>query len=299
MSDERRDDEEQRPPHVPDPTAMSGNLDTSGTTGGGGDSELRNLAPIFDVAEAQDLTYAGRAMDPNDHEVPADHVQTSPGFTVVQGDPEADKARVRQRGEEARERLRANAMERHLERQGPVSDRRREEDERAWAASVSSLGPAIVITERELGYAPPPPASVIDNRPEDERSPEGVPSADGTVEHESVRPGESGYPPEGDPLREQLEDVSPGAQEPTEPDAAPKPDPASTEPSEPASEPPAPQGEGSEPAPESKVVVPNKASSKQEWVEWAVACGADRNWANEQTRLKLISEYAKLRPNER
>jgi hypothetical protein len=304
-----------RPRHVPDPTAMTGNLDTSGTGGAGGHSELRNIAPIFDVAEAHDMAYAARAVDPNDDSASSDHVTVSTGLSVVQGDPEGDRQRVTDRAARAQERLKDNPLGRNLDDHGTYVHDRRARDERAWQASVSDMGPATVIGPQELGEAPAAPNSVIDNRPEDERSPEGVPTQEGAREeddadreHERLEAEQAQGVQENrermneqeaeqatadadaqEPVTVQGEDVQPEAPEET-------PEPAS----EPESEPEAPGPKSEEPhAPTSDVKAPNKASSKTEWVEWAVACGADREEASNMTRLELISNYSKLRPNER
>jgi hypothetical protein len=272
-------EEASRPVHVPDPTAMMGNLDTSGTGGAGGHTELRNLAPIFAVAEARDLAYAARAVDPNDPDVPADHVQLSTGLSVVQGDPEGDRQRVTQRAQEARQRLDGSPLGQNLNDQGEYVDHRQEHAERAWAASVSDMGPATVIGPAELGQVPVAPDSVIDNRPEDERSPEGVPTASA--------PATEAETPETPP--ETVSDPEAPVQEQPEPEVVPEPEPE-----------PEVMAAPDEPhAPEGDVKAPNKASSKTEWVEWAVACGASPEEAQEMTRLQLISKYAKLRPNER
>jgi hypothetical protein len=55
--------------HVPDPTAVTGTLDTSGTAGAA-DSRIENTTPVFEAAKAQDLQYAALAVDPEHPEVP-------------------------------------------------------------------------------------------------------------------------------------------------------------------------------------------------------------------------------------
>lgn len=53
---------------VPDPTAVFGTLETSGTAGG--DNErAEKVTPIFEAAKANDLAYAKRAVDPDDTDV--------------------------------------------------------------------------------------------------------------------------------------------------------------------------------------------------------------------------------------
>lgn len=91
-----------------DPTAMSGTFDTT-DTGAGHHTKVENLAPIFEVARAHDLAYARRALDPDDDEVSAEHVQVSQGVSVVQGDPDAERDRVLRRAEKAQE----NVQKRH------------------------------------------------------------------------------------------------------------------------------------------------------------------------------------------
>jgi hypothetical protein len=169
----------------------------------------------------------------------------------------------------------------NLTDQGEYVDHRREHAERAWAASVSDMGPATVIGPQALGEVPAAPASVIDNRPEDERrSPEGVPSTSAPATE----------PETPDMAEEGVTEPQAAVQEP-EPEVSPEPEPEVL---------PAPEESSTEPhAPEGDVKAPNKASSKVEWVEWAVACGANREEAQEMTRLELITKYAKLRPNER
>jgi len=54
--------------HVPDPTHVYGTLDTSGTAGGNHE-KLELISPVFDVAKAQDVAFAARAVDPDDDEV--------------------------------------------------------------------------------------------------------------------------------------------------------------------------------------------------------------------------------------
>jgi hypothetical protein len=308
-----------RPAHVPDPTAMTGNLDTSGTGGAGGHSELRNIAPIFAVAEAHDMAYAARAVDPNDDEVPSDHVTVSTGLSVVQGDPEGDRQRVTERAARAQERLRDDPLGRNLDDRGTYVHDRRARDERAWQASVTDMGPATVIGPQELGEAPVAPNSVIDNRPEEEqRAPEGVVTQEGAREdddtareHERLEAEQAqGVQENRERMNEQgaeqatadvdaqeavtVQGGQEAAETPTEsPEAASEAKGDAEE-----AETPGPKSEELH-APEGDVKAPNKASSKTEWVEWATACGADRDEASSMTRLELISKYSKLRPNER
>lgn len=288
MADEQPQDEgveqEARLPHVPDPTAMAGTLDTSGTGGGGGHSELRNLAPIFAVAEAHDMRFAARAVDPNDPEVPADLVQVSQGFSVVQGDPEGDRQRVTQKAAEAQERLSDRPLGRILGEDGQIHYDRRERDERSWASSVAGLGAPVVVGAPELGEVVTP----LPDRQEVEEAQEvqDAPMEDQTPETELDEEGPEGAQAPMAPTAAPSEGVSP--EEPEE--AVSDPQEAEQTPSE---------DEQASPAPDKDVKPPNRASSKQEWVEWAVACGAQRKEADGKTRLQLMDEYAKFRPNER
>lgn len=87
-----------------DPTAMSGTFDTT-DTGAGHHTKVENLAPIFEVARAHDLAYARRALDPDDEEVSAEHVQVSQGVSMVQGDPDAERQRVLDRANKSRDKV--------------------------------------------------------------------------------------------------------------------------------------------------------------------------------------------------
>jgi predicted dinucleotide-binding enzyme len=85
---------------VPDPTHQYGTVDTSGTAGVA-DSRIEEVTPIFEVAKAQDRIMAARALDPDDPDVPESLVVLPQGTTIVQGDPEAARERVRSLAEEA------------------------------------------------------------------------------------------------------------------------------------------------------------------------------------------------------
>lgn len=127
------------PGSVMDHTAMLGTLDTTETGGTYGPSALMHLAPIFRVSAAHDLAVAARAMDPDDPEVPEEHVQVSSGLTVVQGDPEGQKRRVADAARRAQERLGQDFDPQYV----PPVDRTTEA-ERAWAASVAGMRPTMV-----------------------------------------------------------------------------------------------------------------------------------------------------------
>ena len=66
------------PDHVPDPTDMLATLDTSGT-GGHANESLDETTNVFQVARAQDLDTARRALDPDDPSVSQSLVILPPG----------------------------------------------------------------------------------------------------------------------------------------------------------------------------------------------------------------------------
>lgn len=85
----------------PEPWAVTGNLDTTEAGGMGGFAHsVEKIAPIFQRAAEEDIAYALRALDPEDTEVrEEDHVQTTPGITVVRGDPDEQRARIHKRAQ--------------------------------------------------------------------------------------------------------------------------------------------------------------------------------------------------------
>lgn len=85
--------------HVPHPTHQTGTLDTSGTSGVA-DSNLREVTPIFDVAEKQDIEVAARALDPDDP-TPSHMVVLPQGAQIQHSDPEAAKERVLAKAEKS------------------------------------------------------------------------------------------------------------------------------------------------------------------------------------------------------
>lgn len=69
---------------VPDPMAVTGTVDTSGTAGNAGGS-VDEASSIFAVARAQTLRQAARALDPADTDVPAELVTLPTGAVTVTG----------------------------------------------------------------------------------------------------------------------------------------------------------------------------------------------------------------------
>jgi hypothetical protein len=267
--------------HVPDHTAMSGTLDTTDTAGPGGHAKLENLAPIFRVARAHDLAYAARAVDPNDTEVSEDAVQLSTGLSVVQGDPEADKKRVAESADEAQRRLDPGYSNAFDEDRRFTYDRR-VADERSWAVRVADMDAAQVVGGNEYRPVAPPEEAPEEPAQEDKTNPEVR-----QEEKQAATEGESAETPSESPQEpaEEPEEVPP-TQEPT-----PEP--------EPVQEPQTPAAEPEYKTPDGDVKAPNKASSKTEWVDWAVACGAPRDAAEAQSRLQLITQFGKYRPTEK
>lgn len=74
----------ERDDYVPNPFFQSGQVDTTDTAGTANNS-IREVSPIFDVARAQNLRNAARALDPNDDGVPAELVVLPQGTVTVQG----------------------------------------------------------------------------------------------------------------------------------------------------------------------------------------------------------------------
>lgn len=68
------------PNFVPDATAATGTLDTSGTAGAE-DSRIENTTPVFDAAKAQDLQYAKGVVE-GDIDDPGAVVNEGGGVTV-------------------------------------------------------------------------------------------------------------------------------------------------------------------------------------------------------------------------
>lgn len=134
-----------------DPAAMTGTYETSDTAGPSARfGRIEDTSPIFDIARANDLAYALRAMNPDDELIPQNLVQTSPGLTVNRGDPQGDQDRIRAAA--------ARNMH-HLIRQGytilpdgtPVPPPR--DDAHSWRNQAASLGPAVNVPSERTGAA--------------------------------------------------------------------------------------------------------------------------------------------------
>lgn len=74
---------ENNPNHKPDPFFQTGTLDTS-DTGGTAQNSIRDVSPVFDIARAQNLQAAARALDPDDP-TPAELVILPQGEVTVTG----------------------------------------------------------------------------------------------------------------------------------------------------------------------------------------------------------------------
>lgn len=129
---------------APDPAAMTGTYDTSETAGPNAPhTELRGVTAAFDMARVTDLTWALRAMDPEDEAVSPNVVQTSPGLTVNRGDPGEDRRRVTAAADRARQALEAAGLE-----VDPVTGRVQSRDHEApWMRHPTGMGPMVTVDE--------------------------------------------------------------------------------------------------------------------------------------------------------
>lgn len=80
----------ERDDFLPNPTDQFGTVDTSGTAGAA-HSKIEEVTPVFDVAKAQNLATAARALDPDDPDVHESLVTMPQGQTLVVADPEKIK----------------------------------------------------------------------------------------------------------------------------------------------------------------------------------------------------------------
>jgi hypothetical protein len=278
--------------HVPDHTAMMGTLDTTGTGGSGGHSDLENLAPIFRVAKAHDLAYARRAVDPDDPDVSEDLVTLSTGISIVQGDPEGDRQRVTQAADDAEGELNTYGYRGNFDSQQGIVHDRSAQAEQAWASSVSDMSAALVIGGNQVQPIAPQ-EETPEPEAEDKTNPEVRQEEKQAARSESSE-GESAQTPSPEPEEPADGLVNPETTEdPQEPEKTPE------EPQEPKQEPTPAEPKSELKTPEGNVKPPNKASSKTEWVDWAQACGADRTKAESMSRLQLITEFGKYRPTEK
>jgi hypothetical protein len=134
-----------------DPAAMTGTYETSDTAGPDARfGRIEDTSPIFDIARANDLAWALRAMNPADEAVSQNLVQTSPGLTVNRGDPQGDQDRIRAAA--------ARSLH-HLLKQGytirpdgtPVPPPRN--DGQSWRNMAASMGVAISVDHTPTGAA--------------------------------------------------------------------------------------------------------------------------------------------------
>ena len=131
--------------HAPDPSLLTGNYDTSETAGPGAPhTDIRGVTAAFDVARAGDLAWALRAMNPDDEDVSANVVTTSPGLTVNRGDPDGDRRRVAASAERARQALEAAGY--MVDPQtGAVRFR---DHSTPWMNHAANLGPMVTVEEQ-------------------------------------------------------------------------------------------------------------------------------------------------------
>jgi hypothetical protein len=135
----------------PDASAHTGTYDTTDTAGPSARyGHVEDTSTVFDIARANDLAWALRAMNDDDPAVPFNLVQTSPGLTVNRGDPSADKDRITAAAARTRH---------HLERLGwtfdehgtPVAMPRDYGD--SFRNAAVTLGPMIDIPNEPTGAA--------------------------------------------------------------------------------------------------------------------------------------------------
>lgn len=123
---------QENPEHVPDPTAMSGTLDTSGTAGGEHE-KIENVSSVFAAADAQNLTYAEEVGEGN---------ITAPGVVVTDGgtgdtrDTEEAEQAVADAAENAREEAEAAGLP-PIDRDALVEGAQADSDD---ATSVETAG---------------------------------------------------------------------------------------------------------------------------------------------------------------
>lgn len=118
---------------VPDPTAVFGTLETSGTAGGDNE-KAEKISPIFDAAKANDLAYAKRAVDPDDTEV-----DEASAVVLPNNDRDTDQAREAVRAAAtAFEKDPVKVEDPSLEDSEKEADRKQGEDSVQTAARVES-----------------------------------------------------------------------------------------------------------------------------------------------------------------
>lgn len=89
----------ERDDFVPDATHQFGTLDTSGT-GGGAHQEMREITPVFDVADVEAAKVAAKALDPNDP-TPESLVVLPQGSPMTVVDEQAIRDRISAKAESA------------------------------------------------------------------------------------------------------------------------------------------------------------------------------------------------------
>jgi hypothetical protein len=128
---------------TPEPGSMTGTYDTSDTAGpDAAHTELRGVTRAFDEAEARDLAWAVRGLDPNDPAVDPSVVQTSSGLTVNRGDPDADADRVRAKAQRALDGLATSGLE-----LGPTGRVRTRDHSQPAQNLAASIGPMTTVDD--------------------------------------------------------------------------------------------------------------------------------------------------------
>lgn len=279
------------PGGVMDHTAMMGTLDTTDTGGTYGPSELEKLAPIFRVARAHDAAVAARALDPEDDSVREDQVTVSQGISIVQGDPEADKKRVLENAKLAQQRLDGEDTE--FDPNFRAHFDRRAQAEAAWVASMSGMQPGLVVGGNDVLRPAPPAEEDMQAAQERQAAQETVltPEPKTELPQQPESPEQEQEPEQGTAADNPIWKATMEAAQRQREAARQQGELQGGEKTEEKAEVPKP------PANRPRVKAPNKASSKAEWVEWALQCDPtlSREDAEAMHRTKLIEQYDKYR----
>lgn len=139
---------------VPNPTDRTGTVLTSGEN-----HNLHHL-PIFSWAKREAMKLAGRALDPEDEEVPASHVVLPQGDTFTVIDPEAHKDRIREQAAQIAAEDEAAAPKN--EGGGPVTGTNpAPEGTRSGAGSPAASAPPVGTAPPVNDISKPVPASEV------------------------------------------------------------------------------------------------------------------------------------------
>lgn len=128
---------EDNPNHKIDPFAQTGTLDTSGTSGGAQDS-IRDVSPVFDMARAENLKAAARALDPDDP-TPSELVILPQGEVTVTG-----TVKTAEEGKEDVLREVRKLQENPVEVGGPTKSQQEAAEDTSRESSLDGEGNTVV-----------------------------------------------------------------------------------------------------------------------------------------------------------